>query len=71
MAATTVALSTTYNWHPNGLMVPPHDCLINSYTGSNLTQTIYKRGGASGEVVATVTYTYDGSSNLETVTVAW
>lgn len=52
----------------DGLGIPPHDYLINTYTGSNLTETVYKRGGASGTVVATLTMTYDGSGNLLTVT---
>jgi hypothetical protein len=32
-----------------------------------LTST-FKRGGASGKVVATLTMTYDGNNNLLTVT---
>lgn len=52
----------------SGLSIPAHDYISNSYTGSNLTQTVFKRGGASGTVVATLTMTYDGSGNLLTVT---
>lgn len=51
-----------------GLEIPPHDYVSNTYTGSNLTQTVFKRGGASGITVATLTMTYDGSNNLLTVT---
>lgn len=51
-----------------GLEIPTHDYIVNTYTGSNLTQTVFKRGGASGKTVATLTMTYDGSSNLLTVT---
>ena len=51
-----------------GLSIPVHDYISNTYTGSNLTQTVFKRGGASGVVVATLTMTYDGSGNLLTVT---
>lgn len=51
-----------------GLEIPVHDYIANTYTGSNLTQTVFKRGGASGVVVATLTMTYDGSGNLLTVT---
>lgn len=51
-----------------GLEIPTHDYIANTYTGSNLTQTVFKRGGASGKTVATLTMTYDGSSNLLTVT---
>lgn len=51
-----------------GLEIPTHDYIVNTYTGSNLTQTVFKRGGASGTVVATLTMTYNGSGNLLTVT---
>lgn len=51
-----------------GLEIPTHDYISNTYTGSNLTQTVFKRGGASGKTVATLTMTYDGSGNLLTVT---
>jgi hypothetical protein len=39
-----------------------------TYTGSDLTEVVYKSGGAGGTVVATLTLTYDGSGNLLTVT---
>ena len=51
-----------------GLEIPTHDYIANTYTGSNLTQAVFRRGGASGTIVATLTLTYDGSSNLLTVT---
>ena len=51
-----------------GLEIPTHDYIANTYSGSNLTLTVFKRGGASGRTVATLTMTYDGSSNLLTVT---
>lgn len=51
-----------------GLPVPAYDYLENTYSGSNLTQTVYKLGGASGTVVATAVMTYDGSGNLLTMT---
>ena len=51
-----------------GLEMPTHDYIANTYTGSNLTQTVFRRGGASGKIVATLTLTYDGSDNLLTVT---
>lgn len=50
-----------------GLEIPTHDYLVNTYSGANVTRTVYKRGGASGTVVATLDMTYDGS-NLLTVT---
>ena len=52
----------------DGLEIPTHDYIANTYTGSNLTQTVFKRGGASGKIVATLTLTYDGINNLLTVT---
>ena len=51
-----------------GLALPAYDYVTNTYTSGNLTQTIYKTGGASGTTVATVTMTYDGSGNLLTLT---
>jgi hypothetical protein len=51
-----------------GLNIPPHDYISNTYVGTNLTQAVYKVGGASGVTVARLTMTYDGSSNLLTVT---
>jgi len=52
----------------DGLEIPTHDYIANTYTGTNLTQAVFRRGGASGKVVATLTMTYDGSDNLLTVT---
>jgi hypothetical protein len=52
----------------DGLEIPTHDYIANTYTGSDLTQTVFRRGGASGKIVATLTLTYDGSNNLLTVT---
>jgi hypothetical protein len=51
----------------DGLEIPTHDYIANTYTGTNLTQAVFRRGGASGTVVATLTMTYDGSDNLLTV----
>ena len=51
-----------------GLNLPSHDYIANTYTGSNLTQVVFRQGGASGVVVATLTLTYDGDDNLLTVT---
>jgi hypothetical protein len=52
----------------DGLEIPTHDYIANTYSGTNLTQTVFRRGGASGKIVATLTLTYDGSDNLLTVT---
>jgi YD repeat-containing protein len=53
----------------DGLEIPTHDYIVNTYDGANnmLTST-FKRGGASGRTVATLTMTYDANSNLLTVT---
>jgi len=52
-----------------GLQVPPYDYESHTYTGNNPTTSVYKLGGASGQVVATVTRTFDVSNNLLTQTV--
>lgn len=51
-----------------GFPIPAYDYISNTYTGANLTQTVYKRGGSGGTVVGTVTMTYDGSGNMLTAT---
>jgi hypothetical protein len=48
----------------SGLAIPPYDYEIHTYTGDNPTQTVYKRGGASGTTVATVTRTFNGAKLL-------
>lgn len=51
-----------------GSLVPTsHDYIALSYTGSNLTGVVYKSGGSTGTVVATLTLAYSGS-NLVSVT---
>jgi hypothetical protein len=49
-----------------GLSIPEHDFLELSYTGTDLTGVVYRRGGASGAIVATLALTYSGG-NLLTV----
>lgn len=51
-----------------GLIIPGHDFVDYSYTGSNLTQIVYKTGGSSGTVVATLTIAYDGNNRITSVT---
>jgi hypothetical protein len=51
-----------------GLEIPTHDYIANTYSGTNLTVAVFRRGGASGKIVATLTMTYDGSGNVLTVT---
>jgi hypothetical protein len=45
-----------------------HDYVACTYTGSNLTQLVYKEGGASGTTVATITLAYDGSNRVTSIT---
>ena len=52
----------------NPMGIPAYDFILNAYTGTNITSTTYKRGGTNGTSVAVVSYTYDGSDNLLTVT---
>ena len=69
--------------HPNinvrnvaGLNVPQHDYISVSYYGStnNIQTVTYKEGGASGQTVATLTFSYTTNppttddANLESVT---
>lgn len=57
------------NLATRGLNLPAYDYLINTYNGSQqLVTTTYKIGGSGGTTVATLTYTYDGNGNVETVT---
>jgi hypothetical protein len=51
-----------------GLSVPQHDYIGMTYSGTDLTGVVYKTGGSSGTTVATLVLTYDGSSNLTSVT---
>lgn len=51
-----------------GLAIPEHDRIELTYTGLNPTTIVYKQGGGSGTVVATLTITYDGNDNPLTVT---
>lgn len=51
----------------NSLVPETYDYVALSYTGSNLTGVVFKRGGASGNVVSTLTLAYTGS-NLTSVT---
>lgn len=51
-----------------GMFIPPHDHVTNTYSGSNLTQIVYRIGGSSGRVVATIDMTYNVNDDVETVT---
>jgi hypothetical protein len=53
----------------NLLITEPYDYIGNTYDGdNNITQSVYKIGGASGTVVATIDMTYDESNNCLTIT---
>jgi hypothetical protein len=57
-------------WLPiplNRLIPESYDYIELGYTGSDLTTVIYKRGGAAGTIVATLTLGYTGS-DLTSVT---
>lgn len=48
------------NGLPSGMVTENYDYIEMSYTGDDLTSVVFKRGGASGVVVATLTLTYSG-----------
>jgi len=52
----------------NPMGIPPHDYIVNTYDGSNnlLTATYY-RGGSTGDIVASLSMTYDANDNVLTV----
>jgi hypothetical protein len=50
----------------NGLAIPPYDHEAHTYTDNNPTTSVYRVGGASGRIVATVTRTFDDDDNLLT-----
>jgi hypothetical protein len=51
----------------NSLVPEVFDSVIMSPTGTNPTTILYKTGGLSGTTVATLTLTYDGNNNIQTV----
>jgi hypothetical protein len=56
-----------------GFSVPDHDYQIHSGTTNNHgpTQVIYKKGGATGKIVATETVTYDANNYIATRSIVW
>jgi hypothetical protein len=42
-----------------------------TWTSGNATQIVYKQGGASGTIVLTETFTYDGDGNPLTQTLTY
>jgi hypothetical protein len=57
----------------NGWEVPGHDYQAHSGATADRgpTQVVYKKGGASGKVVATETITYDANHNIATRSIVW
>lgn len=56
------------NYISNGMGIPAHDYISNTYDGSgNVLTSTYRLGGASGDIVAVLNMTYDGSGNLLTI----
>jgi hypothetical protein len=51
-----------------GLAIPEHDYVSLTYTGSNPTTVVYKQGGSTGVIVATLVMTYDGNNNVTSIT---
>lgn len=58
----------TYNF-----VTPEHDYQEHSGMTANHgpTQVLYKRGGSSGQLVATETITYDGNNQIATRGIVW
>ena len=50
----------------NSLVTESYDYLSLGYTGDNLTSVVYKTGGSTGTIVATLTLGYTGD-NLTSV----
>ena len=52
-----------------GLSVPEHDYIgLTNDANGNPTTVVYRSGGSSGQIVATVNMTYDGNGYLVSVT---
>jgi hypothetical protein len=60
---------TGTNYQPifGGFQIPYFDYISLSYSGDNVTQLVYKVGGASGTVVSTLDLTYSGD-NVASIT---
>jgi hypothetical protein len=63
-AAGNASLSSIDGKIASGLGIPQHDFEGYTYTGSNVTQIVYKTGGAGGTTVATVNFAYDANNRI-------
>jgi hypothetical protein len=70
-------MSTTFNIEPGrysassfitGLGIPPHDHISLTYSGTLISQAVFKVRGAAGPTVATLAFTYNGNGDVLTVT---
>jgi hypothetical protein len=53
----------------SGISVPEHDYIgITNDVNGNPTTVVYRSGGVSGNIVATINMTYDGNGFLTSVT---
>jgi len=53
----------------SGFSVPEHDYIgLTNDANGNPTTVVYRYGGSSGQIVATVQMTYDGNNFLTSVT---
>lgn len=57
----------------NGFSVPDHDYQLHSGTTNDHgpTQIVYRKGGATGKIVATETITYDANNYIATRRIVW
>jgi len=57
----------------NGFSVPDHDYQLHSGTTNDHgpTQIVYRKGGATGKIVATETVTYDANHYVATRGIVW
>ena len=56
------------NYISNGMGIPAHDYIVNTYDGNNnILNATYKLGGSTGEIVGVLEMTYDGNNNVLTI----
>lgn len=70
IVGTVIAIPTGTQAVDNKTQLIPveFDYIALSPTGTNPTTIVYKTGGSGGTTVATLTLTYDGNNNVQTVT---